>query len=87
MWQNTMLQFLWKPTELFTELLYSAKCQQQHCSPKRRENSLKNKLIILHFNDGSVNFTQTIQKERPLEGSKSNLLKENKMPATLNYCS
>lgn len=39
------------------------------------------------FNDESANFTQTIQKERPLEGSKSNMLKENKMPGTLNYCS
>lgn len=38
------------------------------------------------FNDESVDFTQTIQKERPLEGSKSNTLKENKMPAALNDC-
>lgn len=37
MGQNTILQFLWMPTELFTELLYSAKCQQQHCSPKREK--------------------------------------------------
>lgn len=39
------------------------------------------------FNDESVDFTQTIEKKRPLEGSKSNMLKENKMPAASNDCS